>query len=115
VLSRFFGLDQAARFVVLEDGSFGLEDGMTGTEVLDSARDAIMTTVMISAPLLIVATIVGVAVSLFQALTQIQEQTLVFVPKILAAFATFLVALPFMAETLNNYMLRTASLIAFHK
>ena len=84
MLSRFFGLDQVARFVVLEDGSFGLEDGMTGTEVLDSARDAIMTTVMISAPLLIVAT-------------------------------TFLVALPFMAETLNNYMLRTASLIAFHK
>jgi flagellar biosynthetic protein FliQ len=97
------------------DVSFRLEAGMTGTEVLDSTRDAIMTVVMISAPLLIVATIVGVAVSLFQALTQIQEQTLVFVPKILAAFATFLVALPFMAETLNNYMLRTASLIAFHK
>jgi flagellar biosynthetic protein FliQ len=74
-----------------------------------------MTVFMISAPLFIVATIVGVGVSLFQALTQIQEQTLVFVPKILAVFATVLVALPFMAETLNNYMLRTASLIAFHK
>jgi flagellar biosynthesis protein FliQ len=49
------------------------------------------------------------------ALTQIQEQTLVFVPKIIAIFATFLVASPFMAETLNNYMLRTASLIAFYK
>ena len=88
---------------------------MTRTEVLDSARDAIMTIITISAPLLIVGTIVGVTVSLFQALTQIQEQTLVFVPKIIAIFATFLVALPFMAETLNNYMLRTASLIAFHK
>jgi flagellar biosynthetic protein FliQ len=97
------------------DVSLRLEAGMTGTEVLDSTRDAIMTVFMISAPLLIVATVVGVAVSLFQALTQIQEQTLVFVPKILAAFATFLVALPFMAETLNSYMLRTASLIAFHK
>jgi flagellar biosynthetic protein FliQ len=97
------------------DVSFRLEAGMTGTEVLDSTRDAIMTVFMISAPLLIVATVVGVAVSLFQALTQIQEQTLVFVPKILAVFATFLVALPFMAEALNNYMLRTASLIAFHK
>jgi len=88
---------------------------MTGTEVLDSTRDAIMTIITISAPLLIAATIVGVAVSLFQALTQIQEQTLVFVPKIIAMFATFLVALPFMAETLKNYLLRTASLIAFHK
>jgi flagellar biosynthesis protein FliQ len=95
--------------------SFKLEARMMGTEVLDSARDAIMTVFMISAPLLIVATIVGVGVSLFQALTQIQEQTLVFVPKILAVFATVLVALPFMAETLNNYILRTASLIAFHK
>jgi flagellar biosynthesis protein FliQ len=92
-----------------------VEAGMTGTEVLDSARDAIMTIITISAPLLIVGTIVGVTVSLFQALTQIQEQKLVFVPKILATFATFLVALPFMAETLNNYMVRTASLIAFHK
>jgi flagellar biosynthetic protein FliQ len=88
---------------------------MTGPEVLDSARDAIMTAVVISAPLLIVGTVVGVAVSLLQALTQIQEQTLVFVPKILATFFVFLVALPFMAETLNNYMLRMASLIAFHK
>jgi flagellar biosynthetic protein FliQ len=92
-----------------------VEAGMTGTEVLDSTRDAIMTIITISAPLLVVATIVGVMVSLFQALTQIQEQTLVFVPKILATFATFLVTLPFMAETLNNYMVRTASLIAFHK
>jgi flagellar biosynthesis protein FliQ len=92
-----------------------VEAGMTGTEVLVSTRDAIMTIITISAPLLIAATIVGVAVSLFQALTQIQEQTLVFVPKIIAMFATFLVALPFMAETLNDYMLRTASLIAFHK
>lgn len=58
---------------------------------------------------------VGVAVSLLQALTQIQEQTLVFVPKILATFVVFLVALPFMAETLNSYMLRMASLIALHK
>jgi flagellar biosynthetic protein FliQ len=88
---------------------------MTGPEVLDSAKDAIMTAVVISAPLLIVGTVVGVAVSLLQALTQIQEQTLVFVPKILATFFVFLVALPFMAGTLNNYMLRMASLISLHK
>lgn len=88
---------------------------MTGLEVVETARDAIMAVVVISAPLLILGTLVGVAVSLFQALTQIQEQTLIFVPKILATFIVFLLALPFMAETLNNYMLRMTSLIALQK
>ncbi len=88
---------------------------MTGLEVVETARDAIMAVVVISAPLLILGTLVGVAVSLFQALTQIQEQTLIFVPKILATFIVFLFALPFMAETLNNYMLRMASLIALQR
>ncbi len=49
---------------------------------------------------MLVGLIVGVAVSLLQALTQIQEATLVFVPKILAIFVTLLIALPFMADTL---------------
>ena len=56
---------------------------MTGPEVLDVARDAIITLVIVSAPLMLVGLVVGVAISLFQALTQIQEMTLVFVPKIL--------------------------------
>ena len=59
---------------------------MTGAETLDVARDAIWTIVMVSSPLMVVGLVVGVVVSLFQALTQIQEQTLVFVPKILAIF-----------------------------
>ena len=88
---------------------------MTGLEVVETARDAIMAVVVISAPLLIIGTLVGVAVSLFQALTQIQEQTLIFVPKILATFIVFLFALPFMAESLNNYTLRMISLIALQK
>jgi flagellar biosynthetic protein FliQ len=50
-------------------------------------------------------------VSLFQALTQIQEQTLVFVPKILAIFVTLLLALPFMADSLHGYMMRISSRI----
>ena len=61
---------------------------MSGPEVLDVARDAIVTLLLVSAPLMLVGLIVGVAVSLFQALTQIQESTLVFVPKILAIFLT---------------------------
>ena len=71
---------------------------MTGPEVLDVARDAICTLIIVSAPVMLVGLAVGVAISLLQALTQIQEMTLVFVPKILAIFVAMLIALPFMAE-----------------
>jgi flagellar biosynthetic protein FliQ len=84
---------------------------MTGGEVLDVARDAIWTIVLVSSPLMLVGLVVGVAISLFQALTQIQEMTLVFVPKILAMFVTMLLALPFMADALNSHMLRLSSRI----
>ena len=82
---------------------------MTGAETLDVARDAIWTIVVVSSPLMIVGLVVGVVVSLFQALTQIQEQTLVFVPKILAIFVTLLLALPFMADALHANFLRIAA------
>jgi flagellar biosynthetic protein FliQ len=84
---------------------------MTGAETLDVARDAIWTIVIVSSPLMIVGLVVGVVVSLFQALTQIQEQTLVFVPKILAIFVTLLLALPFMADALQSHMMRISSRI----
>src|SRR5258708_9919819 len=84
---------------------------MTGAETLDVARDAIWTIVVVSSPLMIVGLVVGVVVSLFQALTQIQEQTLVFVPKILAIFVTLLLALPFMADSLHSHMMRISSRI----
>ncbi len=84
---------------------------MTGPETLDVARDAIWTIVVVSSPLMGVGLVVGVVVSLFQALTQIQEQTLVFVPKILAIFVTLLLALPFMADSLQSHMLRISSRI----
>ena len=84
---------------------------MTGAETLDVARDAIVTLVLVSAPLMLVGLVVGVIISLFQALTQIQEQTLVFVPKILAIFITLLLALPFMADSLHSHMMRISSRI----
>ena len=84
---------------------------MTGAETLDVARDAIWTLVIVSSPLMVVGLVVGVVVSLFQALTQIQEQTLIYVPKILAIFATMLLALPFMADALHSHMLRISSRI----
>jgi flagellar biosynthesis protein FliQ len=84
---------------------------MTGPEVLDVARDAIWTIVIVSAPLMVVGLVVGVVISLVQALTQIQEMTLVFVPKILAIFITMVLALPFMADALHAHMLRISSRI----
>jgi flagellar biosynthetic protein FliQ len=81
---------------------------MSGPEVLDVARDAIVTLIIVAAPLMLVGLIVGVAISLLQALTQIQETTLVFVPKILAIFLALLVALPFMADVLHSNFLRIA-------
>lgn len=77
---------------------------MTPADILDVARDGILTVILVSAPLMIVGLVVGVAVSLVQALTQIQEQTLVFVPKIIAIFATMLIALPFMGDLMNGVM-----------
>ena len=84
---------------------------MTGAETLDVARDAIWTIVVVSSPLMVVGLVVGVVVSLFQALTQIQEQTIVYVPKILAIFAAMLIALPFMGDILQGHMTRIAARI----
>lgn len=84
---------------------------MNGAEVLDIAREGIWVLVIISAPMMVVGLVVGVVIALFQALTQIQEQTLVFVPKILAIFVTMLVTLPFMGSTMATYMQRLADMI----
>jgi len=84
---------------------------MTGPDVLDVARDAILTLVIVSAPLMLVGLVVGVIISLVQALTQIQEMTLVFVPKILAIFLAMLIALPFMSDALQSHMMRLAARI----
>ena len=87
------------------------ETRLTGPEVLDVARDAIITLVYVASPLMLVGLAVGVVISLFQALTQIQEMTLVFVPKILAIFVALLIALPFMSDVLNGEMMRLAARI----
>ena len=84
---------------------------MTGAEVLDIASDGIWTLIIASAPMMLVGLVVGVVIALFQALTQIQEQTLVFVPKIIAIFVTLLVALPFLGATMGGYMTRVVDLI----
>jgi len=85
---------------------------MNGTEVLDVAREAIMTLIYVASPVMLVGLAVGIAISLLQAVTQIQEMTLAFVPKILAIFVALLLSLPFMAEKLHAEMLRIAARIA---
>ena len=85
---------------------------MSGAEVLDVGRDAIWLTIQLCAPVLIVGLIVGVGVGLFQALTQIQEQTLVYAPKIVAIFLSLLVFLPLMGGLMNAFMQSIAARIA---
>ncbi|MNT61586.1 Flagellar biosynthetic protein FliQ [compost metagenome] len=84
---------------------------MTGAEVLDIAGDGIWTLIIVSAPMMLVGLVVGVIIALFQALTQIQEQTLVFVPKIIAIFVTMLLTLPFLGATRGSYMNRVVDMI----
>lgn len=84
---------------------------MTGGEVLDIAREAVWTMIFVASPIMIVGLLVGVVIALFQALTQIQEMTLVFVPKILAIFVTILIALPFMSQLLESFMGRVTEMI----
>jgi flagellar biosynthetic protein FliQ len=85
---------------------------MTGAETIDFARESIWVLLMLAAPGMLTALVVGVAIGLLQALTQIQEMTLVFVPKILAIFLVLLIALPFAGEAMATYMDGVAARIA---
>lgn len=79
---------------------------MTYTMVTDLARDAMFVAMLLAAPLLAVALVIGLLVSVLQTVTQIQEQTLTFVPKLLGVAATLLVALPWMLQLLVEYTQR---------
>lgn len=76
---------------------------MTGAEVIDVARDALWVTLAASAPIMIVGLVVGLAIALLQALTQVQEMTLVFVPKIVAIFGALLLFMPLIASALGGF------------
>ena len=77
---------------------------MNQEEVIELIRQSILLSIEMSAPVMVVGLVVGVLVALFQALTQIQEMTLVFVPKILAIFAALFVFLPMMTTSLIEFM-----------
>lgn len=76
---------------------------MTGDLAIQLGRDALMMVMLISAPMLGLGLLVGLAVSIFQATTQIQEQTLAFIPKIVAVFVAVLVFGPWMLAMLVDY------------
>ena len=84
---------------------------MNGLEVLDIARDGIWVMIIVAAPMMVFGRGFGVVNALYQALTQIQEMTLVFVPKIIAIFVAMIIALPFMGATMAGYMNRVADMI----
>lgn len=76
---------------------------MDSGDVLDVAREAIYVVLKTGAPVMLIALLVGLAVALFQALTQIQEMTLAFVPKILVIFVSLILFIPFMLSTLTAF------------
>jgi flagellar biosynthetic protein FliQ len=85
---------------------------MSGPEVLDIGRSAIWLTLQLCAPIMIVGLVVGVVIGFLQALTQIQEATLVSAPKIIAVFLTLLLFLPVMGALMSSFMTQIASRIA---
>lgn len=84
---------------------------MNSSDVLDVARDAIFVTLKVGGPIMLIALLTGLIIALFQALTQIQEMTLAFVPKILVIFVSMLLFMPFMLSTLVAFTERMAERI----
>lgn len=79
---------------------------MTQAMVMDLGRDAMYVVLLISGPILGIGLIVGLIVSIFQATTQIQEQTLVFIPKLAAVFIALVLLGPWILQILVDYVVR---------
>jgi flagellar biosynthesis protein FliQ len=84
---------------------------MNAQMALSMGQEALWTLLLVSAPVLGVVLIVGLAISLFQAITQINESTLTFIPKLVAAVAVFAMAGPWMLSMLVDYLRRTIEAI----
>ncbi|HKY18981.1 MAG TPA: flagellar biosynthetic protein FliQ [Rhizomicrobium sp.] len=85
---------------------------MDPASTIDFARSAMLVLLEIIAPAMLTALVVGLGIGLLQAVTQIQEQTLVFVPKIVATFVVLLLALPFAGAAMGGLMTDIAGRIA---
>lgn len=77
---------------------------MNGAEVIEVGREAIFVFLMVAGPILAIGLGIGVIIAFFQAVTQIQEMTLTFVPKALAIFASLLLLFPYMGRLLSGLM-----------
>jgi len=77
---------------------------MSGALAVDLVRHAVMLSLQVAAPLLVTALVVGLLVSLFQAVTQLQEQTLTFIPKLLVIATVFVISLPWALNRLVEYL-----------
>lgn len=84
---------------------------MLPSQVMQLAQSALMLVLTVAGPLLLTSLIVGTVIGLLQALTQIQESTLTFVPKLLAMGLVFLLMLPTMGAALSDFMTKISSLI----
>lgn len=78
---------------------------ITEEQVLDIAKEALFLIIRVAAPLLLISLIVGLIVSIFQTVTSIQEQTLTFVPKIIAVFLGLMLIGGWMMEQLSDFMI----------
>jgi flagellar biosynthetic protein FliQ len=76
---------------------------MEAAEVIEICREAIYVLILIASPLMMVALLVGLVIALLQALTQVQEATLTFVPKVLAMLLMLAIAMPFMLQRLTDF------------
>ena len=76
---------------------------MEPNDIIQITRDGIMVLMIVAAPMMLTALVVGLTISLVQALTQIQETTLTFVPKMIAMLVVLMLTLPFMVSTLKDY------------
>ena len=79
---------------------------MSQAQIITILQDAVYTTILAAAPMLIAGIVVGLIVSIFQATTQINEQTLAFVPKIIAILLSFLLAASFIINTISGFTYR---------
>jgi flagellar biosynthetic protein FliQ len=85
---------------------------MAPAEIIDIARESIWVLILVAGPVMAIGLSVGLVISMVQSITQIQEMTLAFVPKIVAVFLSLSLLMPYMLQTLTEFMQRLAQLIA---
>ncbi len=85
---------------------------MTDQMIITIVRDAFYNVMLICGPILLVSLVIGLIISIFQAATSISEQTLTFVPKLIAVFLTIIIILPYMLNTIKKFTVDMINIIA---